>query len=136
MTTVSTLIDKFKRYLMVGGVNTLLNLLIMYIGASLGLHYLLYTPLGYLTTIILSFFMNLHYTFKVHDKHLSRLLGFLSVSLINLGIVEVLEYLLVEHLHLKHWLAIILGMGWYVIFGFLINNFVVYRNTLQTEQPS
>jgi putative flippase GtrA len=128
MTTFRTLVNKFRRYLTVGAFNTLLNFSIMYLSAMCGLHYLVYTPIGYLTTIILSFFMNLHYTFKVKDKQGARLLGFLSVSLVNLGIVELIEYVLIEQLAFSRWLAIFLGMGWYVVFGFVLNNYVVYRH--------
>lgn len=129
MTTLFALIDKFKRYLLVGAFNTVLNLTMMYVGASLGLHYLVYTPMGYLTTIVLSFFMNLHYTFKVRDRRGSRLLGFLLVSLTNLCIVEIIEYFLVEAWSLQRWIAVLIGMGWYVMAGFLLNNYVVYRHT-------
>lgn len=129
MTTFFELFDKFKRYLLVGAFNTVLNLSIMYVGASFGLHYLVYTPMGYLTTIVLSFFMNLRYTFKVQDRRGMRLLGFLLVSLTNLLIVEVLEYFLVEIGSFQRWIAVLVGMGWYVLAGFLVNNYVVYRHT-------
>lgn len=128
MTTFPILISKFRRYLTVGALNTVLNFCMMYLGSLFGLHYLVYTPMGYLTTIILSFFMNLHYTFKVRDRQRARLIGFLSVSLINLAIVEVIEYGLIEHMAFPRWLAIFLGMGWYVVVGFMLNNYVVYRH--------
>ncbi len=128
MTPFRTLIHKFRRYLTVGALNTVLNFFIMYLGSLWGLHYLVYTPMGYVTTIVLSFFMNLHYTFKVKDKQGARLLGFLGVSFLNLGIVELIEYILIEHMHTPRAVAIVLGMGWYVVVGFSLNNYVVYRN--------
>ena len=123
------LIDKFRRYLMVGALNTVLNLGVMYIGSSLGFGYLIYTAMGYLTTIILSFFMNLHYTFKIKDKPGARLMGFMVVSLTNLALVELIEYVLIESCSLPRWFAIFVGMTWYVSTGFLVNNYVVYRRT-------
>lgn len=135
MTTFRMLVSKFRRYLTVGALNTVLNFFIMYLGSLFGLHYLIYTPMGYLTTIILSFFMNLHYTFKVRDKQGARLLGFLSVSLVNLGIVEVIEFGLIEYLSCPRWFAILLGMGWYVVIGFALNNYVVYRHFPLKEEP-
>lgn len=128
MTPFHTLIHKFRRYLTVGALNTVLNFFIMYLGSLLGLHYLIYTPMGYLTTIVLSFFMNLHYTFKVKDKQRARLLGFLAVSLLNLGMVELIEYGLIEYMVFPRGLAIVLGMAWYVVIGFSLNNYVIYRN--------
>jgi len=135
MRTLLALFEKFRRYLLVGACNTVLNLGMMYIGSSLGLHYLIYTPMGYLTTIVLSFFMNLHYTFKVRDRRGYRLLGFLSVSLTNLAIVEIIEYVLVEVWSIKRWVAVFLGMGWYVVTGFLVNNYIVYRHTQFKHEP-
>ena len=129
MIALCTLFDKFSRYLLVGGLNTVICLLIMYLGARLNLHYLVYTPMGYMTTILLSFFMNLHYTFQVKDRAGSRLIGFLLVSLVNLAIVELMEYGLIEICSFPRWLAILTGMSWYVLTGFLINNFVIYRHT-------
>ncbi len=136
MATFHGLIHKFRRYLTVGALNTALNFCMMYIGSFFGLHYLVYTPMGYLTTIVLSFFMNLHYTFKVRDKQRTRLLGFLLVSLINLGIVEVIEYGFIEYLASPRWFAILLGMGWYVVVGFIVNNYVVYRHSPLKEELS
>lgn len=123
------LIDKFKRYLLVGAFNTLLCFLLMYAGSALGLGYLVYTAMGYLTTIVLSFFMNLRFTFKVRDRAGMRLLGFMAVSLTNLAIVEGIEYTLIESFGVMRPIAIVIGMGWYVSTGFLMNNFVVYRRT-------
>jgi putative flippase GtrA len=122
------LLHKFKRYLLVGGFNTLLSFLIMYIGSLFGINYLVYTAMGYLTTIVLSFFMNLRYTFKVRDRTMHRLLGFITVSLTNLAVVECIEYQLVETLLVQKQIAIIAGMSWYVAVGFLVNNYIVYRN--------
>ena len=135
MKTLLALFEKFRRYLLVGGFNTVLNLGMMYIGSSMGLSYLLYTPMGYLTTILFSFFINLHYTFKVRDRRGYRLLGFLCVSLTNLAIVEIIEYVLVDLCSVARWIAVILGMGWYVVTGFLVNNYVVYRNTHFNYEP-
>lgn len=129
MIALLALIDKFRRYLMVGALNTVLCFLVMYAGSSLGLGYLVYTAMGYLTTILLSFFMNLRYTFKIRDRAGIRLIGFITVSLTNLSIVELIEYTLIESFSFPRWIAILLGMGWYVSTGFLVNNFVVYRRT-------
>lgn len=129
MIALLALIDKFRRYLMVGALNTVLCFLVMYAGSSFGLGYLVYTAIGYLTTILLSFFMNLRYTFKIRDRAGIRLIGFITVCLTNLSIVELIEYTLIEVFSISRWVAILIAMGWYVSTGFLVNNFVVYRCT-------
>lgn len=131
MNLLNILTSKFLRYLFIGFCNTSLCILIMYLGAMMEFDYLLYTALGYLITITFSFFMNLHFTFKVHGQILKRLSLFFIVSLTNLLIVEIIEYILIELFACKPPLAILCGMLWYLISGFLINNKIVYQNDLQ-----
>ena len=129
MSLFKTLItSRLVRYLLVGGFNTVFSMGLMYLGAVFGLNYLVYTALGYTATILLSFFMNLHFTFKTSDRLAYRLIGFLLVSFSNLAIVEGLEYYLIEHCAIQRPIAILCGMLWYVSSGFLLNNFVVYRH--------
>lgn len=115
------------RYLMVGLTNTTVCFGTMSIFALLGFHYLTYTAIGYIVAILYSFFMNLHFTFRVEGQILKRLSLFFCINFTNLGIVEVIEYILIDKLHWNHFLSILLAMGWYVVSGFLINNYLVYR---------
>ena len=120
---------KFRRYLTIGLLNTLFNFSLMKLGEWCGLGYMLYTALGYSVTILLSFFMNLWYTFKIRDRAMHRLFGFLLVSFSNLMMVEWIQYQLIEVWFTPRWFAIIVGMGWYVLVGFMVNNFVIYRQS-------
>jgi len=129
-------INKFYRYLLVGGFNTALSFSLMYLGSLCGLNYLVYSALGYTITIMLSFFMNLRYTFKTRDRLSLRLFGFMVVSFSNLAIVELLEYYLVDHCAIERPVAIFLGMIWYVASGFLFNNYLVYRNFAMPNKPT
>lgn len=127
MTALTRLINRFSTYLLIGVANTLLCFLIMYLGHLSGMGYLLYTAVGYLLTVIFSFFMNLRFTFRVKGELLRRLGKFLSVSLINLFLVECIEYTLIEKFDYNQALAIVCGMFWYVVAGFLASHFWVYR---------
>ncbi len=115
------------RYLLVGLTNTTVCFVVMSIFAMMGFHYLMYTAMGYVVAILYSFFMNLHFTFRVEGQILKRLSLFFCINFTNLGIVEVIEYVLIDKLEWNHYLSIILAMGWYVVSGFLINNYLVYR---------
>jgi putative flippase GtrA len=105
----------------------------MYLGARIGLTYLKYTVLGYLVAILFSFFMNLRYTFKVRGQMLKRLVTFFLISLINLSLVELIEFTLIESLSINKLSAILCGMSWYLLTGFILNNTLVYRNNLQAN---
>lgn len=132
MAALIPLIEKFGYYLIVGLANTTTCIIIMYLGALWGLNYLIYTALGYFIAILFSFFMNLHYTFRAEGDILKRLSLFFFVSLTNLLLVEIIEFTLVESFSMAKPLAIFLGMSWYTLSGFLINNFVVYKHQTET----
>lgn len=119
--------QKFFRYLIVGVSNTLLCLSIMSLGAYWGMNYIAYTALGYLITILLSFFMNLRFTFRAQGQIAKRLCLFFAVSVGNLLLVEVIEYILIDLFEIKTVIAILCGMSWYTVTGFLINHLWVYR---------
>lgn len=127
MTALTRLIDRFSSYLAVGLLNTLICFLLMYLGHVCGLNYLYYTALGYLLTIVLSFFMNLRYTFPVEGMLLKRVFLFTSIALVNLFLVECIEYTLIETFHYNKLFAILCGMSWNVVAGFLASNCLVYR---------
>lgn len=122
-------IAMFIRYTMVGASNTLLCLSLMYIGALLGFNYLLYTALGYLVSIFFSFFMNLYFTFRVKGRVLRRLTQFLMFSVVNVGLVECIEYTLIEYFSMQQRFAVLWGMSWYMMTGFLINRYIIYSRS-------
>ena len=116
------------RYGLVGGVNTVLCFSLMYLGASMGLGYLAYTALAYSITIVLSFFMNLVFTFRVHGQLLKRLSAFILLSGCGLLMVEGIEYTLIELLHWMPWVAILCAMSCYTALGFWVNGRWIYRH--------
>ena len=120
----------FIRYAMVGCTNTTVCFTTMYLASLCGFHYLMYTAIGYLVAIIYSFFMNLRFTFRVKGKIAKRLALFFVINLTNLGVVEIIEYILIDIFYIHRLMSIILAMGWYVATGFLLNNYLVYNRKL------
>lgn len=127
---VSFLKYTFVRYMLVGLTNTSVCFITMYIAYLFGFHYLSYTAIGYLVAIFYSFFMNLRFTFRVQGKILQRLSLFFIINLSNLGIVELIEYLMIDIFHLNRIFSILTAMTWYVITGFLMNNYLVYKRKI------
>src|SRR3990167_6629958 len=121
---------KFVRYLLVGCTNTTVCFTAMYISSLMGFHYLAYTAIGYLVAIIYSFFMNLRFTFRVEGQIAKRLSLFFLINFTNLGIVEVIEYIMIDIFSLNRLFYILCAMTWYVVTGFLINNYLVYSKKL------
>lgn len=123
----SLTINRIIKYCSVGALNTLVTTGVMYALSLLGCHYLLYTAGGYLTAFLISFFLNLHFTFSVSGNLKKRLLAFVLINLVNLLQVEIIEIVLIEYAKQPHLLAIFVGMIWYVIFGFLMNQKYVFQ---------
>lgn len=121
---------KFIRYLLVGFTNSTVCFFTMYVGYLLDFHYLTYTAIGYVVAIFYSFFMNLRFTFKVEGQIVKRLTLFFVINFTNLGIVEIIEYILIDICYLNRLFSILCAMSWYVITGFLINNYWVYSRKL------
>lgn len=116
------------RYLMVGFSNMLVCFAFMYIGSLLGLHYLEYTVMGYVISILFSFYMNLHFTFRVSGNIMRRMIWFFLISFTNLGVVELIEYEMIGVYHFNHLFSIFCAMFCYAAAGFTINALWVYRH--------
>ena len=122
---------EFATYLVVGGINFLVCISTMFILASYSVHYTLYTAAGYALAICCSFFLNLRYTFKKGFSH-SKFIKFISFSLFNLILVELIEISLIGFLYFKELYAIITGMIWYTLSGYIVNKFFIYESYEKT----
>lgn len=122
----------FLRYLLVGGGNAFVCMVFMAIGAWMGLGYLGYTTLGYVVGISVSFFLNLYFTFRVTKHTLKRMLLFFLMNGVNLMLMELIEYTLIDIFSVRQWMAVFFCMGWYTMVGFLMNYLWVYRQELKT----
>jgi putative flippase GtrA len=119
---------KLMIYLFIGVLNTILCFVVMGIGDWLGFHYSTYTAVGYIISMFFSFFMNLWFTFKVQGLIFKRLMIFLVINGINLILVEWIQYTLIERFHWADWPAIIFAMVVYIIIGYIMNQYIVYRH--------
>jgi putative flippase GtrA len=101
----------------------------MHVLSTLGVHYIAYTAIGYGFAICCSFFLNLKFTFNVGKATKTRFLKFISISGMNLLLVELIEVSLIEHMQVRELFAIMTGMIWYTLSGFILNKFLVYTKS-------
>lgn len=94
-------------------------------------HYVIYTAIGYCCAFLVSFFLNMYFTFDVHGQVGKRLAKFVFINLINLLQVEIIQIILIEYAKESHFIAIVTGMFWYVVFGFLMNQRFVYQRNIE-----
>ncbi|HHT95049.1 MAG TPA: GtrA family protein [Clostridia bacterium] len=116
------------KYGIVGIVNTGLTTGIFFLLSHLGLKYYVYTVIGYIVGILTSFFLNRKYTFKKDNENITRqIILFFVISACLLGLVQLIQYLLIDVLSLKEWLGVGIGMVFYTVTGFLLNRNVVFK---------
>lgn len=121
---------RIVRYGIVGLTNAGVCVTFMYLGYLAGLHYLEYTILGYFISILFSFYMNLRFTFRVSGNIKKRLVLFFVISLSNLAMVEMIEYIMIDIYKFQPMVAIICGILWYAVIGFIINTLWIYRHSM------
>ena len=110
------------KFAIVGVINTLINLAVLYIFTEfLGIYYLVSAIFAFIVANINSFLLNKIWTFKENIKHkaASRYIKFVVVSVIALVVNLIFLYAAVEYFKLWYMFAQVLA----VILNFLINFF-------------
>jgi putative flippase GtrA len=97
--------SEFIRFVIVGGVNTLHYYLIyMFFLHVLGIHYFTAHIIGFISSLIGSFFLNTLYTYKVKPTW-GAFIRFPLTQLFNTITTAALLFLLVEQLHMNSSIA-------------------------------
>ncbi|MFA7673505.1 MAG: GtrA family protein [Clostridia bacterium] len=122
------------RYGLVGIVNTCITTGIFILLKHLGVEYLVYTIIGYGVGICISFCLNRKFTFKKENENATKqILLFFTVCLSLMGIVELIQYLLIDIWLMKEWLGVGIGMVFYTCTGYVLNRNIVFKSTDKTE---
>jgi putative flippase GtrA len=125
---------RMLRYGLVGIVNTCITTGIFILLKYLGVEYLVYTIIGYGVGICISFFLNRKFTFKKDNEKATRqILLFFTVCLSLMGIVELIQYLLIDLWQMKEWLGVGIGMVFYTGTGYILNRNIVFKSTDKME---
>lgn len=115
------------KYGLVGLVNTGISVVLMYLFAGLGLPYGLYTAIAYVVGMIVSFTLNYLVTFRSQGLPvLPRALKFAAVSLTMLGVVQLVQYLLIDRIGLAEPAGVAIGMVVYTGGGYALNRLWVF----------
>jgi putative flippase GtrA len=127
--TISPILEQFNKALrfgLVGLFNTIISISIMTFLAHIGLHYVLYSAIAYLISMSISFVLNLRFTFNTSGQIQKRIVLFFTINFTNLGIVEIIQIILIQHFHVPHVYAVFCGMICYSTFGFIMHQLLSF----------
>ncbi len=122
---------QFIKFGMVGASNTLISLVIYYIGLYLNVHYVLSNVLGFIAGTLNAYYWNNKYVFKKEEgeerstaKSVTKV--FISYG-ISLGLSTVLLVLWVDVLHISDRIAPLLNLCVTIPLNFVMNKFWAFR---------
>ncbi len=123
---------RILRYLISGGLATLTNLVTTAVlAAYTTLHYLVVVSIAVAISIVVSFTLQKLFTFRnfEHTQTVSQFIGFVIVALINLGVNDLIVYLLV-HVTTTHWLVLDQAIASVVIacYSFFLYRYGIFRS--------
>lgn len=132
---IKRLIDKtFLKFILVGCVNTLIGTSVMFVSYNIiGLGYWISSALNYIIGSIVSYFLNKYYTFQNNDKSIKVVLRFIvNISIcyfIAYGIAKplVITLLATSQKGIQENVAMIVGMGLYVILNYFGQRFFTFK---------
>ena len=125
MKTLSTLI----RYGLVGVINTGATIATMAGLAYLGIHYTVYTAIGYLLGFVVSYRLNGIYTFQCAQLSHRAFLLFVGINGGLLIFVEIFQISLIELLAMPELPGVVVGLVVYTLMGFFLNRHFVYQQS-------
>jgi len=123
-------VKQFLKFAIVGVINTLINLLVLYVLTEfLGIYYLISAVFAFVVAVTNSFILNKIWTFqeKIGHRAYSRYFKFLIISLTALIFNLLLLYILVEYFNIWYMLAQLIGVVLNLIINFLGNKLWTFK---------
>ena len=125
------LLVQFIKFGIVGLSNTLISYVVYIAGVRLGMHYLLASVLGFVISVLNSFYWNNKYVFgkgKEGRNLLQTLLKtFLAYAFTGLVLANILLYVWVDVLEISEYLGPLINLAVTVPLNFVINKLWAFR---------
>lgn len=113
-------------YLIIGGANTVINLLIFYVFLKIQVNYLIANLLCFIIGVLLGYILNTLIVFK-SQLHFAALFKYSSVYLSSMAINIVLLFLLVHYAELNKMLAQIITTAIVTVVNYVLIKKVVFK---------
>ncbi|MCI9477600.1 MAG: GtrA family protein [Lachnospiraceae bacterium] len=122
---------QFVKFGIVGLSNTLISYVVYLAGVRLGMHYLLASVLGFVISVLNSFYWNNKYVFQKGDEErnlwLTLIKTFLAYASTGLILANILLYIWVDVLGISEYLGPIINLVITVPLNFVINKLWAFR---------
>lgn len=123
------------RYLVVGGLTTLINLMVYQIGLWLGIEYLVSTTIAFIASVIFAFFTNKYFVFKiVTQKAIWQELVMFTGSRISTFLIETVGLIvLISGLALQKMIAKLIMSIIVIILNYILSKFWIFKGEKREE---
>ena len=121
---------QFFRSIFVGGTAFLTDTAILMLLKSLGVHYLIAAAAGFIIGTALNYYLTGHFVFSALEPRMSRpfeMTVFLAISLVGLGLTELLVWFFAGRLGLIVLLSKTLAAMIVYIWNFFARRYILYR---------
>lgn len=122
---------QFIKFGIVGLSNTLISYVVYLVGVRFGMHYLLASVLGFVISVLNSFYWNNKYVFQQGDEERNRWLTlvktFMAYASTGLVLANILLYIWVDVLGISEYLGPIINLVITVPLNFVINKLWAFR---------
>lgn len=123
------LVGAATKFIVVGGVSTLVNYGTFYVLTKfLHVNPILASISGYITGLILGFFLNNFWTFENRTYNPKLIAGYCLVYLISLGLSTSFLWLVVHQYHQNPYYMNIVAIGISTVFNFVGLKTIIYKN--------
>lgn len=122
---------------LVGVIATLIDFLILYLSTDLlGVNYLVSAAIGFIVSTIFNYVASMKYVFKskYEDNKNKELLIFIGLSIIGLGINELLLMVLVENIGFHYMIGKLLATVVVMLFNFISRKILLEKKDDKGEQ--
>lgn len=118
---------QLARYLLCGLCGVALDLTVYFALLAIGVGYQVSNLYGYAAGTAASFFLNRHFTFRVHDNTVRRFGTFFAVAMVGYLASAAVLWILVEQAGQSEGISKILTLGAVLAIQFTANRYITFR---------
>lgn len=132
------LLQQFLKFAVVGVIATLIDFIVLYLQYHLlGINYLIATAIAFVIATIYNYWASMSYIFKSKygkDQKTKEFTIFLVLSVIGLGITQVLMILFVEKFQFPVMLSKVFVTAFVMLFNFISRKYFLESNSKKEEE--